>query len=333
MNEDRIEFATVVVTYGSENRFDNLCKTMWSSIKGGSKKIYLVDNGCVYDLRQKVAREFRGFSINIISFDNNRGSLVGFSSGIKAALKDTLLDDNDFILILDDDVILDRDFKKKFVRIDKKVGQSTRHIWSLFRQGRDHIFDDNYDKSINYYRNSIAGFSVFRRKAKSETVRTNDIAKPFFIPWAGTFIRKSDFKSIELPTTSYFVYEDDAEFSLNVRECGFEIFRSSELKLNESSNSWFEEGSRSQSGYKLFYDKNVNPARFLYKIRNNTFLIRNRLTTNKVMFYVNILVFVVAGFIRYGKPTMSGVKRLNQLWLSIYNGLHGKLGENKHWQL
>ncbi|MGX6454058.1 glycosyltransferase [Pediococcus acidilactici] len=325
----------VIVTYGSYDRFINLKKTITSVVKGGAKKIFLVNNGANYNLEKEINNISESKYIQIRTLNKNYGSLIGFKTGIKTALEDKEVNDNDYILILDDDVLLDENMLSNLRDLEKsKSLLKEKHIWSLYREGRDQTFEKNYDRSAGFYANSIAAFSVFKSRKKTRKMRKDkNIATPFFIPWAGTLILKKDFACISIPNEEYFVYEDDAAFSINVRKSGYEIYRSKKLKLKESSESWFENKGTAKSGYKLYYDDKTNPGRFLYKIRNNIFLIKHELLTNKVVFCFNIVIFVVAGFFKYGLPEKHKYLKIKELIKAIINGLRGDLGKNEKWLL
>ena len=326
-------FATVIVTYGGEKRINGLIKTIESVIIGGSKKIYLVNNGCTYDINLIIEKHFAEAKIEIINFKENMGSSIGFCAGLKRSLNDIALGSNEYILVLDDDVILDENFIKSFLSVENDIIDN-KHVWSLIRKGRECISNDNKDRNIKYYNNSIAAFSIYRNKSKVYCKRANKkISEPIFVPWAGLYIRKGDLLNIKLPDNDYFVYEDDADFSLNIRESGYKIYKNDQLILRESSSSWFESNGNQESGYKLYYDIDVSPGRFLYKIRNNVFLIKNRLLTNPVLFYLNIFLYILLGFIRYGSFTKNGFCRLNMLINAVLAGLNSRLGKNEKWKL
>lgn len=326
-----VEFVTIIVTYGGIDRFDGVKSAIKSVIAEGTEKIFLIDNGCTYPLENKISREIGDARVNITRLRHNTGSAVGFSTGISEVLKETKIKNDTFVLILDDDVMLENNFVSNYMIEEENNPYIQPHIWSLYRAGRDNTFLQNYDRNKNYYLNSIAGFSIFKREYKNS--RINNISRPFFIPWAGTFVKKDDLKNIILPNKELFVYEDDAEFSLNTIDAGFTILRSQRLVLEESSRSWFEEENQQLSGYKLFYRTDDNYGRFLYKIRNNIYLIKNRLVTNKLYFYLNIIVFILAGYIRYGSLNRHGVSRFKMLCSAVNDGLKGSLGENKKWKL
>lgn len=326
-----IRFVTVIVTYGNYSRWNGLKKTIESVINGGTSKIILVNNGCKYNLKKEMLNNHFDVDIEMKEFEKNLGSLIGFKSGLEKAIKDCKVNLDDYILVLDDDVQLDSNFLESFKAINGKY--PSKCVWSLYRQGRDKSETASFDRNKNYYENSIAGFSIFKRKKNTLTPRNGQLAHPFFIPWAGTFLKKNDLLNIPLPRDDFFVYEDDAEFSLNVKESGYDICRSYNLILKESSKSWFENGNNAQSGYELYYSGKANPGRFLYKVRNNTFLIKNRLLVKKTEFYINITVFVIAGFVKYGLFKQGSIKRLKDLCDAISMGLHGHLGKNEKWKL
>lgn len=332
--KSELTFVTVVVTYGTKKRLAGVINTINAALEAGSSRVYLIDNGCSYDLEGSIRQSCSIDKIKFKRFEENQGSMVGFSSGIRKVLKDKAVSDDDYVLILDDDVILDREFAYAFEKVENQITTSDKHVWSLYRKDREHNFNTNYDRNKKYFVNSIAGFSVFRRKGSYLTKRTiKSIGSPFFIPWAGTFMRKGELRQVPLPKSDFYVYEDDAEFSLNVRDQGFEIYRSTELILREGSKSWFEGKEKPESGYKLYYQGTVPNGRFLYKIRNNVFLTKSRLMTNKVVFRVNIVIFVVAGFLRYGKFNKQGIKCFKQLYQATWLGWNGKLGKRKDWIL
>ncbi|WP_235859559.1 glycosyltransferase family 2 protein [Secundilactobacillus collinoides] len=327
-----MSFVSIIVTYGNVDRYEGVVNTIESVVDAGTKKVFLVDNGCHYSISSKIKNQFSGFNIRVRRFEENKGSAEGFSTGIKMVMEDAQVSGQTYILILDDDVLLDRNFADRFLSINQTLVESNKHVWSLFRKDRDETFANGYDRNINYYYNSVAGFSLLRKSRKNFNSILNNISCPIFVPWAGLFIKKKDLVSIELPDPKFFVYEDDADFSLNIRKQEYKILRSPELVLRENSKSWFESDSK-KSGYKIYYGGFANSGRFLYKVRNNIYLIRRNLVTNVFAFYTNVFIFIIAGFIKYGKFNKDGFTRLKLLCQAVTDGLRKNLGENKNWKL
>lgn len=330
-----MEFSTVVVTYGDEQRFKGLASTIKSALDAGSKKIILVDNGTQYELVDKVKEELKSNKVKIKSLPSNEGSAKGFIYGIEEVLKDQNILQNEYILILDDDVTLDKDFLHNFSIVLKEHGYDCQKIvWSLYRKGREKTFNESADKNKYFYLNNIGGFSLFRKRSEYLTKRKyRDISEPFLITWAGMLIKKSDLATIKLPKTDYYVYEDDSEFSINIHEAGYSIYKSDKLILRENSKSWFEKNGKPQSGYRLYYENASPEGRYLYKIRNSVNLTKNKLLTNKLVFYTNIIIFLLAGYLRYGLFRMGSLNKLNKLITAVEAGLNDHLGKENEWDL
>lgn len=330
-----MEFSTVVVTYGNEQRFKGLTLTISAALDADTKEIILIDNGSTYDLENRISKLFDKKKVKIKRLSSNKGSAKGFIYGIEEALRDQNILQDEYVLILDDDVMLDKDFKSNFCRIIKEYNYNNKRIvWSLYRKNRENTFNENTDRNKYYYLNCIAGFSIFRKRSKYLSRRKyEDISQPFFITWAGTFLKKNDLSQIQLPQNDYFVYEDDSDFSLNIHKAGYSIYKSNKLILKEASESWFEKNGKPQSGYKLYYN-NVSPeGRYLYKIRNSVNLTKNRLLTSKLLFYINILVFLFAGYLKYGLFRVGSLNKLRKLINAINLGLNDKLGKEENWDL
>ncbi|GDZ84751.1 glycosyltransferase [Leuconostoc citreum] len=328
-----IEFVTLVVTYGSEDRVHNLVKTINSALKQGTQKVFVVSNGAQYDI-VKFLSIFEN-KVDLIKYDFNVGSAGGFGGGITEILKSKEVNDETYILILDDDVKVDDGFSKKLEKLESKFSWSS-HIWSMLRRGRDSTFSANWDRSMESYRNSIAGFSLRNKVLLPKKQRKNiEVAEPTFITWAGVVAQKSVLKNVELPNEDFFVYEDDAQFSLNAQRKGIKIRKSKNLTLSEIGESWFEDKKRN-SGYRIFYKSPSDEGlgRFLYMLRNNVYLIRNNgLLTSHLIYFTNLSIFVTFGFIRYGHGTFRSMKRLVLVMSAIHDGWSGHLGQNINWKL
>ncbi|MDF8368739.1 hypothetical protein G9403_04235 [Weissella paramesenteroides] len=328
-----IEFVALVVTYGTVKRKENLISTIQSALTQGANKVFVLSNGVQYDIDLVLTSEFNN-KVQLIKYEENLGSAAGFTGGLREIFNCKEISDDTFILILDDDVNVEPNFLTNLTNLEKS--QSNTHVWSMLRLGRDHTFDDKTDKSINYYFNSIAGFTLKSRLFPLKKERENpSIAKMIFAPWAGIVLQKKLLKDIVLPTSDYFVYEDDSQFCLNLRKKNIQILKSNSLLLSEISNSWFEDKNKN-SGYKIFYEsKNDDQlGRFLYMIRNNVYLIReNKLVTNNLVYIFNILIFVVFGFLTYGNFHFKSFERLKLIIGAINDGWQGKLGKNVKWKL
>lgn len=328
-----IEFVALVVTYGSESRVQNLVKTISGALEQGAQKVFVVSNGVQYDVNTTLS-VFEN-KVELIKYNINMGSAGGFVGGITEILNSNIVHDDTYILILDDDVWVDDAFTEKLELLETKFRQKP-HIWSMLRKNRESTFSNNWDRSIKSYKNSIAGFSLINKCVQHKKQRKNiEIAEPPFITWAGIVAQKKILKNVELPDENFFVYEDDAQFSLNAKRKDIRILKSKVLTLSEIGESWFED-KKSNSGYSIFYNSpdDAELGRFLYMIRNNVFLIRNsELLTSNIIYVTNVSIFVIFGFLKYGHGSFRSMKRLALIMSAIHDGWCGHLGQNINWKL
>lgn len=328
------KFIVLIVTYGEKKRYANFLKTVNSVINAGAETVYVVNNGCEYSLEDLLSKDVDPSILKIIQFDRNKGSKVGFTSGLKAILGDADISKDSYVLILDDDVLLPDNFRNSFNLVEKKMKYGDRHIWSLYRKGREETFDTVFDRNINFYLNAVAGFSLFRKPSEYRVVRSNiNISKQVIVPWAGICLTKDALSKVKLPNSDFYVYEEDSEFSLNIKDAGYSILKSKDLYLNESSKSWFENNGKSQSGYEIYYKNPQIKGRFLYKLRNSVFLVKQRMLTSRTKFLINLIVFVVAGYIKYGLTCKQGIRQLGYIIQAVNDGLRGRLGYRSDWGL
>ncbi|MGL5301524.1 MAG: glycosyltransferase [Weissella confusa] len=327
-----INFATVIVTYGSSTRFSNLKVTIESALEQGTSVVYVVNNGANYDVDQRIKSVFS--KVKVINLPENKGSAVGFPTGLTAAITDVDITESDYILILDDDVKISDGFKKSLEEAERNYGKEP-HIWSMVRSGRDQTFFSDSERTALSYHNSIAGFSLFDRFKPDRIHRVDGFSRPVFVPWAGILGQKKYLSKVELPSPNYFVYEDDSQFSLNVRKTGIQIVKSESVTLEETSSSWFENDSK-KSGYGTFYSTPgfEGTGRFLYMVRNNVYLMKNNeFVSDVVKYIVNVFVFIIYGYIRYGFCRKHSLKKLRMIVQAIRDGWTNKMGKNPDWRL
>lgn len=330
-NKSAVGLVVLVVTYGSKKRYPSLLSTINSAIDAGAKQVFVVGNGTEYNLKQTMGLREK---VEVLSLEGNHGSAFGFTYGIHAIINSKHVDINDYVLILDDDVLVRENLLVELKKIrDNSVNDKT--VWSLLRVGRDDTFTHDYDKTLLSYNNTIAAFTVFSTKKTLKPRRTRGVAEPPFAPWAGFLLTKSQLQKIKLPDIKYFVYVEDQVFSFEVQRAGFTIRRSASLGLDEGSTSWFQSKTgTATSGYRAYYRNEKEPGRFLYKIRNDVYFItREGFVTSKFKYGINVLAYLVLGFFKYAPKNKQGIIRFRHLVLAVKLGLSGELGENSEWSL
>ena len=109
--------AVVLVTYNRANMLTKCLESLRSQSRPANR-VYVVDNAST-DHTQQVLSHME-WPVTVIKMQSNTGGAGGFSAGLEKAYNDGF----DWILLIDDDVLLDRDCLFSIFEI-----QTRRHDW------------------------------------------------------------------------------------------------------------------------------------------------------------------------------------------------------------
>jgi len=291
----------VTVTYGS--RWNYLLQSLQSAFREGVDFAVVVNNASHDAISNLSALEF-GKKVSVISLLSNTGSANGYNVGMKMAVAKGA----QYILLLDDDNVLElgtlrvmRTAYSKAVR----VTQSDNLIILGFRP--DHQADISEKLLYNRVKtnpNSFFGFSVmdipyklFRRTflfmhcSKKKVIP--DQVKLDIGAYSGMYFHGSLLKKHGYPDPRIVLYGDDTEFSYRITRAGGAIYLVVTAQLRDLEKSWnahhlysssfkgwlFEEGDS-----RAYYSAR-NEAYFEQCIRPHNTLVRN---LNKI-FYMTVM--------------------------------------------
>lgn len=203
-----LRYAAIVVTY---NRKKKLVKALNSLLNQTirPKHIVLIDN-CSTDGTEELLKQEGLLSNKIIAYhkmQKNYGGSGGFYYGVKEAMK---YDDIDFVSFSDDDAYFKNNFFEQI-----SLAQSQYEDCSAFcgtvKYANGDIQLDHRRKITNH--NWI----------KEQQFEIVDYSSNFYIDtfsFVGAVIKMDVLREIGLPHKDYFIYYDDTEYSLRVREKG-----------------------------------------------------------------------------------------------------------------
>jgi GT2 family glycosyltransferase len=186
---------------------------------------------------------------------------LGFSAGNNVGIKFALERAADFVLILNNDVEVEKNFLTQLItRVaeDEKIGLASPVIFD--GQTREIWFSGGY---IDWWRMK----TIHRKDTQTENYFNSD-----FITGCAMLIRASVFQKIGLLDEDFFLYWEDADFSLRARGAGF--------KNVVVSASWVYHWEKSQANLEnktywlvisglIFFRKNAGR---LFKIWGGTYL-------------------------------------------------------------
>ncbi len=188
-----MKIAAVVVTY---NRLDLLKRTI-NAIRSQTRpldEIVVVNNGSTDGTREYLSSLD---DVTVINLEENIGGSGGFHEGIKYVL---CRGDHDWIWLMDDDAVPERD--------------SLRRLMEAYEG-----FPRKLKERIGVLQSQMVGdFDA----VPPPDIKTRPVLFGMFV---GYLLRRSVVEEVGLPRRDFFIYYDDAEYSLRIRRRGYRIFK------------------------------------------------------------------------------------------------------------
>jgi len=187
----------------------------------------IVDNFPQDPIRLDV-KDYEDLSLEIIY--NNRN--LGFAAGNNVGISHALQKGADFVIILNNDTLVDKNFASELVKIaekDEKIGIVVPKIFFAkgFEFHKDRYKEEDLGKVLWYaggqidWKNIIGnhrGLDEVDRGQFDEDVETQMATGCCFL------VKKEIFEKVGLYDKRYFLYFEDADFSERAKRAGFKIF-------------------------------------------------------------------------------------------------------------
>lgn len=305
----------VTVTYGERNQL------LQESIKSLSniefKKLIIIDNNSSFKIND-APEVFRG-KISHIKLNENTGSANGYKIGIEIAYNQNA----EYVLLLDDDNKL---LSSNFQLIENIVNNSHNLIYALNRTdqwGREKILQSRFLAENNY--NSFLNFNIKNKFLNLKNYQNNDL---YSAPFGGMLIPRSAISKVGLPNADFYLYADDTEYCLRLRENGYSIKFIEEIKISDIEESWYMNKNLSSFDIRL---KLGTDLKTYYTTRNNSLISKKYLKRNNAIFLLNKYIYITLLFIR--AVQINKLKRFFLIKKAINDGESGRLGINKEFIL
>lgn len=191
------------------------------------------------------------------------GANLGFAEGNNVGIKYALNQGSDFVLVLNDDMDLSSDLLTKLVSFMKQnptVGIVSPKIYFARNHEfhRDWYSENEKGKVIWYAGGKVDWDNIYTSHIGVDDVDSghfNKIIKTELASGACMLVRSNVFKEVGFLDKGFFLYWEDADFCMRVKDAGFEIY------FNPETSVWHKvSASAGGSGGKS----------------NDYFLIRNR---------------------------------------------------------
>lgn len=315
----------IIVTY--KNRFNLLINVINSVLKQNVIKIIIVDNGSEKESLDKIKfLEKELFDkLKVIYLNENTGSANAYKIGMKEAYNSK---DCDFIWLLDDDNLPEENALSVLTDFWSTLNKKDKEINTCLVSNRD-----SYTNLVNIAknnlgvepfigsRNSFMGFhinSLFTRIITKMFIRKKDNPNTSTISiknygnislssYGGAFFNRNLIDKIGYPNTDFFVYIDDFDYFSRLEKINGEIillYDSKIIDLDKHEHSY-----------------NKSPASAYYIYRNTVFFQKKYNTSNKVIFFINYICYLLSLYIGLKKNTH------NILIKAIKDGYNERMGK------
>ena len=333
----------VIVTYG--NRFHLLKQVIDSALAEGVAKVIVVDNNSASESREKLKayeKELGNQKIKVLYLDDNYGSAGGFKMGLEVAYNGS---ECEFMWLLDDDnkpmdnslkILLD--FWRSLEIEDKEEKIALLSYRFKKEQLIKKAIINNEPELVLGLKNSFLGFHIkelhkkilrhlkIRLKSERNMVERENVIRQENVirygvvpvaPYGGLFIHKNLLNKIGFPNEDLYLYADDHEWTYRITQTGGRIYLVLDSLIDDLELSWYVPKNAKETTFSII--SKSDSERVYYNVRNRVFFEVNNLVNNKIVYWINILVYLLL-------ITLSNTKNTKTIIKAIRDGYKGKLG-------
>lgn len=192
-------------------------------------EIIVVDNASTDESVQKLRDYLKNYTHHSLLITNYLN--LGFAGGNNIGIKHALKEGTDYVLLLNNDTVVDKNFLKELVRVgesDKKIGilgpaiyffDEPDKIW--FLGGRFSWLKTRWLKGRGHLGYDIEIPDSFRQKPQ----------KVDFITGCACLVKQEVIKKIGCLAEEYFLYYEDVDWSLRARKAGYQCMVAPKSKI------------------------------------------------------------------------------------------------------
>ncbi|MBM3244535.1 MAG: glycosyltransferase family 2 protein, partial [Candidatus Omnitrophica bacterium] len=269
MRNSDYKVGIIVVNY---NGFEYSSDCIDSLLKSDYKlfEIIFVDNGSKDGSAEMIRNRFKD-TINCVFLSENKGVTGGNNAGIDFAVKRGC----DYALFLNNDTVVEHDFLTKMMLTSRECGQALvapKIVCDFDRRRIDHWVGKDYD----WWRSRPQGHKVYPFDNEEFSFRAD-------IKVASTcclLVPISVINRIGMMDENYFMYLDDADFTIRASRAGYRIIYEPEAMIYHKCNK--TTGGKQPSYFEY------------YLLTRNVFYFYRKLCKNnsaKAYFFSRIIIF------------------------------------------
>ena len=275
-------------------------------------EIIIVDNGSVDNSRSLLAKKFGG-SIKLVPLDKNRGFTGGNNTGIELALKDGA----DYVLVLNNDTVADSNFVKELVAL----AETNIHFGVV--TGKIFYYDQ---RELLWFAGGIVrrGLLAFKHRGllKRDTGEYDTVDESRFVTGCCMLVRREVFEAVGLFDDRFFIYSEDADFSLRVFRQGYALMYTPHALL------WHKESASMRKNTLRAGAGTVSPRQYYLSTRNRIFLVRKHSPPMEKVLTLTVVVLEALLWSSFFVVRRRWEK-LSSIWKGIFDGMTTNLRDKK----
>ncbi|URZ06309.1 glycosyltransferase family 2 protein [Clostridium felsineum] len=206
------KLAVVICNY---NKKDYVLKCIASVLKSSYKDldIYVIDNASNDESIEAIKNEFLS-KVNLIENKQNLGGSGGFNTGIKEALKHQYK----YIMLLDNDVVLDKNAIENSVDYIEKNSDTAvvgSKIYSMDNKNKIQEMGAKIDFQNFYIEPLYKGYT--------DSADLPEVVQCDYVPACAMLIRVEALKKVGMMDEGNFIYWDDIDFGYRFKREGYKV--------------------------------------------------------------------------------------------------------------
>jgi GT2 family glycosyltransferase len=323
----------VTVTYGK--RAHLLTQALDAAKAEGIAQAVVIDNGADDEISHRLAGRYGGWA-RVHRLAHNLGSAAGFKTGIELALRDRA----EFLLLLDDDNVLNPGSVKQLyaaLNLQFALRENTANAVFCFRADRHQALINRAGARKLRTSSTFRGFHLLDIPAKFLN-RIQPAPKPAnppatlpaaCAPYGGLFFHRTLIEKIGLPRADFVLYEDDTEFTARLNRAGGCLLLIPGATLTDLETSWNHQQPNKPSC--AVWLNGGTDLRTYYAFRNGTFSDLYCRGGNRALILLNMAAYVLV--LTAFAIKQHRLARLMLLLRALAAGLTGRLGIAQSMQL
>lgn len=293
-----MKLGVVIVTY---NRLELLKECISACVNQNEKfeKILVINNASTDGTKDYIEKlDYSNFEI--INSESNLGGAGGFYLGIEKAIEYDL----DYLLLIDDDAILDINYNKEIANYMKEDNNESIFAYSGSVKTNDII-------QLDHRKHLHRGFKCINSNFDEYDLEYFDYDLSSF---CGLYISIDLIKKIGLPIKDFFIWFDDTEYSLRIRK---------HTKIRNINSAWLNHKTiiNNTKGYNW---------KSYYGLRNQIVIIKTYFSKFTLFkFILSMYKMIIGGKILKILKRDPYYQEISEMYKSaLRDGLKSNLGKN-----